>query len=111
MEQTKSALGHIPPLSLSPNAREKPGFLSPRLLKEVDSFLKSLIYPPPHFTVPGFTGGGGLANPSAITAPTNADGLDVLLSFALARGNVAAIIEVTICSLNLVQCEVNYNGN
>ena len=101
LEHTKIALGHIPPLSLSPNAREKPGFLSPRLLKEVDSFLRSLISPPPSpFATLGIPAAS--ANPAtfAVASPSTADGLGVLLSFALARGNVAAIIEVLIRLFN-----------
>ena len=40
----RNALQALPPLSISPHSPSKPEFLSPFVVKEMDSFLKTLWY-------------------------------------------------------------------
>lgn len=69
IQNTKKALQHMPPLSLTPASTEFPNFLSPNVLEEVDSFLIRIA--------------------SCCIIP---DIELTLLAFALARGSVAKIL-------------------
>ncbi|XP_070581030.1 zinc finger ZZ-type and EF-hand domain-containing protein 1-like isoform X2 [Ptychodera flava] len=70
---TKSALSHMPPLSLSSASSERPSFLTPPVLDEIERFL---------YTV-------SLDQDGRVTA----EGLHVLLAFALARGHVPSLLK------------------
>ncbi|KAK3090627.1 hypothetical protein FSP39_013259 [Pinctada imbricata] len=71
LEHTKNALGHIPPLSLSPASGDRPQFLSKFVLNEVEKFITDIAL-----------------NEGEVVP----EGLHVLLSLNLARGNVAGLI-------------------
>ncbi|XP_061181596.1 zinc finger ZZ-type and EF-hand domain-containing protein 1-like [Saccostrea echinata] len=71
LDHTKKALGHIPPLSLCPVSGDRPKFLTKHVLQEVEKFVTDIaLYE------------GEVLN----------EGLQVLLSFNLARGNVGALL-------------------
>ncbi|XP_078317573.1 zinc finger ZZ-type and EF-hand domain-containing protein 1-like isoform X2 [Crassostrea virginica] len=71
LDHTKKALGHIPPLSLCPVSCDRPKFLTKHVLQEVEKFVTDIA----------------LYNGEVL-----AEGLQVLLSFNLARGNVGALL-------------------
>ncbi|CAH1794732.1 unnamed protein product [Owenia fusiformis] len=72
LQHTRTALSHMGPLSLCPTSSEKPSFLSTHVLKEMENFLTDI----------------SVDSDGAISA----DGLQILLSFSMARGHVAGII-------------------
>ncbi|XP_011420402.3 zinc finger ZZ-type and EF-hand domain-containing protein 1 isoform X2 [Magallana gigas] len=71
LEHTKKALGLIPPLSLCPVSNDRPKFLTKHVLQEVEKFVTDIA----------------LYDGEVLT-----EGLQVLLSFNLARGNVGALL-------------------
>lgn len=71
LDHTRKALGHIPPLSLCPASGERPQFLSKFVLQEVEKFVTDIA----------------LHEGDVIP-----EGLQMLLSFNLARGNVGGLL-------------------
>ncbi|XP_071131694.1 zinc finger ZZ-type and EF-hand domain-containing protein 1-like [Mytilus edulis] len=72
LEHTRRALDNIPPLSLCPASTERPKFLSKYVLQEVEKFVTDIA----------------LSNDGEVVQ----EGLHMLLSFNLARGNVGGIL-------------------
>ncbi|XP_064406559.1 zinc finger ZZ-type and EF-hand domain-containing protein 1-like isoform X2 [Halichondria panicea] len=75
LQQSKMSLKSLSPLSLSPTSPLKPDFFSTFVIAEMDKFLTSLCLPEETYVSVG------------------ADPLHVLLSFALAHGNVNTILD------------------
>ncbi|XP_077980047.1 zinc finger ZZ-type and EF-hand domain-containing protein 1-like [Glandiceps talaboti] len=73
IEHTRSALSHMPPLSLSSASSERPSFLTPPVLDEIERFLYTVSLD-----------SNGKVSP---------EGIHVLLSFALARGHVPSLLK------------------
>ncbi|XP_052765956.1 zinc finger ZZ-type and EF-hand domain-containing protein 1-like isoform X1 [Mya arenaria] len=71
LEHSRVALEHIPPLSLSPASTEKPQFLSKLVLQEVEKFI---------------------TNVAVHDSEMLKDGVQLLLAFNLARGNIAGLL-------------------
>ncbi|CAC5406051.1 unnamed protein product [Mytilus coruscus] len=71
LEHTRRALDNIPPLSLCPASTERPKFLSKYVLQEVEKFVTDIAL-----------------NDGEVVQ----EGLHMLLSFNLARGNVGGIL-------------------
>ncbi|XP_064597879.1 zinc finger ZZ-type and EF-hand domain-containing protein 1-like [Liolophura sinensis] len=69
---TESALQHMSPLSLSPTSVDKPAMLSSHVLQEVDKFIREISLNP--------------------DGSISTEGLQVLLTFNIARGHVAGIL-------------------
>ncbi|XP_061868119.1 zinc finger ZZ-type and EF-hand domain-containing protein 1 isoform X3 [Colius striatus] len=76
LQNTQKALQHMPPLSLTPGSTDFSNFLSPNVLKEVDSFLIRIT--------------------SCCTTP---EVELTLLAFALARGSVAKVLS-SLCAIS-----------
>ncbi|XP_050394804.1 zinc finger ZZ-type and EF-hand domain-containing protein 1 [Patella vulgata] len=73
INHTRTALEHMPPLSLCPASSDRPQFLSRHVLRELDSFILEM---------------------SINEGNTQAEGLHLLLSLNLARGHVARLIQI-----------------
>eukprot|EP00731_Ephydatia_muelleri_P019637 Em0012g462a len=88
LAQSMQAFGSLRPLVLSPTSSLKPEFLSPFVVKKIDRFLTQLCLPGDKFM------------------SVDRDSLQVLLVFALARGNVNSIL--TCLQILLDNCSLEF---
>ncbi|XP_077868975.1 zinc finger ZZ-type and EF-hand domain-containing protein 1-like [Saccoglossus kowalevskii] len=79
IQHTKAALSHMPPLSLSSASSDRPPFLTPPVLDEIERFLHTVSLD--------------------LDGKVSSEGIHVLLSFALARGHVPSMLK----ALNYLQ--------